>query len=195
MIDLRDLPLRNSEDVAIAVAELVKFARQLVREVARVEGEIPPVDTTAYAALVHRHKAAEIDGLPSSSTIEFTSVQHRPTSLAGYGITDAAPLVHQHDFGTGITGKPNTLAGYGIGDAASLLHDHDGRYYPRPDVDGLIAALGSGLSDAPFVGRNRVALSADAILETGFNYVLAGPVSTAVGITLTIPVDASLRTL
>lgn len=45
-----------------------------------------------------------------------------PTTLAGYGITDAALDTHTHEFST-ITLLPNTLSGYGITDAQPLDGD------------------------------------------------------------------------
>lgn len=46
----------------------------------------------------------------------FSALSDKPTTLAGYGITDAAALSHAHSFAS-LTGKPTTLAGYGITDA------------------------------------------------------------------------------
>ena len=42
----------------------------------------------------------------------------KPTTLAGYGITDAAASSHTHTFAS-LTSKPTTLSGYGITDALS----------------------------------------------------------------------------
>lgn len=53
----------------------------------------------------------------------FSSLAGIPTTLAGYGITDAASASHAHAF-SAITGKPTTLAGYGIGDASPVGHNH-----------------------------------------------------------------------
>jgi hypothetical protein len=60
-------------------------------------------------------------------THSFSSLTSRPTTLAGYGITDAASSGHTHTFAS-ITSKPTTLAGYGITDAASSGHNHDTIY-------------------------------------------------------------------
>ena len=49
----------------------------------------------------------------------FASLTSKPTTLAGYGIADAAALSHSHTFAS-LTSKPTTIAGYGITDAASL---------------------------------------------------------------------------
>jgi hypothetical protein len=49
----------------------------------------------------------------------FSSLTGKPSSLTGYGITDAASISHAHAF-SAITGKPTTVAGYGITDAANL---------------------------------------------------------------------------
>jgi len=51
----------------------------------------------------------------------FAQVTSKPTTLSGYGITDAALSTHAHTF-TSITGKPTTLVGYGITDAKPLSY-------------------------------------------------------------------------
>ncbi|MDB6172026.1 MAG: Uncharacterized protein JWL59_1337, partial [Chthoniobacteraceae bacterium] len=52
-------------------------------------------------------------------THAFSALSGIPTTLAGYGITDAASLTHTHAF-SALTGKPTTLAGYGITDGLTL---------------------------------------------------------------------------
>lgn len=65
-------------------------------------------------------------------SVSFTKLLNKPTTLVGYGITDAysktqtdlaigtkAPLSHTQDFST-ITNTPTTLTGYGITDALGL---------------------------------------------------------------------------
>lgn len=62
----------------------------------------------------------------------FAQLSGKPTTLAGYGITDAytkaaadaafAPIAHTHTFAS-LTSKPTTLAGYGITDAQPLDAD------------------------------------------------------------------------
>jgi hypothetical protein len=59
----------------------------------------------------------------------FASLTSKPTTLSGYGITDAAALNHTHTFSS-LTSKPTTLAGYGITDAANISHSHAGVYEP-----------------------------------------------------------------
>lgn len=63
-----------------------------------------PLYDARYAAAAHSHT--------------FTSLTSKPTTLAGYGITDAAASSHSHTF-TSLTSKPTTLAGFGITDAVS----------------------------------------------------------------------------
>ena len=48
-------------------------------------------------------------------THTFASLTSKPTTLAGYGITDAAASSHTHTFAS-LTSKPTTIAGYGITD-------------------------------------------------------------------------------
>jgi hypothetical protein len=62
----------------------------------------------------------------------FTSLTGKPTTISGYGITDAytkaqsdtnyAPAAHTHTFAS-LTSKPTTLVGYGITDAQPLDSD------------------------------------------------------------------------
>lgn len=60
-------------------------------------------------------------GAYGGSPITFASITSKPTTLVGYGITDAAAATHTHTF-VGITSKPTTLLGYGITDAAPSSH-------------------------------------------------------------------------
>jgi hypothetical protein len=49
------------------------------------------------------------------TSVAWSIITGAPTTLAGYGITDAASSNHTHSF-SAITDKPTTLAGYGITD-------------------------------------------------------------------------------
>jgi len=81
--------------------------------------------------------------MPAANDYTFAQIASKPTTLAGYGITDAAPLSHTHAF-TFITGKPTTLGGYGITDAAGLNHTHEfDDLLFKPDT-----LLGYGITDA-----------------------------------------------
>ena len=51
-------------------------------------------------------------------THTFASLTSKPTTLSGYGITDAASGSHTHTFAS-LTSKPTTLSGYGITDSAT----------------------------------------------------------------------------
>ena len=50
----------------------------------------------------------------------FASLTGKPTTVAGYGITDALTSVPAQSFAS-LTGKPTTISGYGITDAQSTL--------------------------------------------------------------------------
>jgi hypothetical protein len=56
--------------------------------------------------------------VPIAGDYTFAMIGSTPTTLAGYGITDAAPLSHTHTFAS-LTSKPTTISGYGITDAVS----------------------------------------------------------------------------
>ncbi|MDX9847475.1 MAG: hypothetical protein RBT74_10890 [Tenuifilaceae bacterium] len=73
-----------------------------------------------YASFTHNHDG---DYASASHTHTFASLTSRPTTLSGYGITDASLSTHTHTFSS-ITSKPTTLAGYGITDAAQATHTH-----------------------------------------------------------------------
>lgn len=95
------------------------------------------------ALLVHSHSISDVTGLTAaladksdtSHTHTFASLTSKPTTLSGYGITDAASSSHTHSFAS-LTSKPTTLAGYNITDAAPLVHTH-----VIGDITGLVAAL------------------------------------------------------
>lgn len=91
-----------------------------------------------YAPLGHTHAWADISGTP--------------TTLAGYGITDAytkaqsdaayAPIAHTHTFAS-LTGKPTTLVGYGITDAQPLDTDLTTIAGLTATTDNFIVAVSS----------------------------------------------------
>ena len=54
-------------------------------------------------------KAAQVSSLATFSTVPWTNVTGTPTTLSGYGITDAVPTSRQVSTGTGLSGG-GTLA-------------------------------------------------------------------------------------
>jgi len=86
--------------------------------------------------------AAKLDGELPSHYLDFGNTTNKPTTVAGYGITDA----HSGDFAT-LSNKPTTLSGYGITDAATstqgALADSALQSYTvtEGDVTGHQAAL------------------------------------------------------
>ncbi len=52
---------------------------------------------------------------PAAHSHSFASLLNKPTTLQGYGITDAASILHTHAF-SALTNKPTTVDGYGIVD-------------------------------------------------------------------------------
>ena len=52
---------------------------------------------------------------PAAHSHSFASLLNKPTTLQGYGITDAARISHTHAF-SALTNKPTTVDGYGIVD-------------------------------------------------------------------------------
>jgi hypothetical protein len=60
------------------------------------------------------------DALTSVPAQSFASLTGKPTTISGYGITDALTSVPAQSFAS-LTGKPTTISGYGITDAQSAL--------------------------------------------------------------------------
>ena len=82
-----------------------------------------------------------------ANNIEFSSIVNKPTTLVGYGITD---IVNSGvvDF-TGITNKPTTLAGYGITDALTVGGDGTITTLPFSGITGVPTTVaGYGITDA-----------------------------------------------
>lgn len=95
------------------------------------------------------------DAALATHTHTFASLTSKPTTLAGYGITDAAPLVHTHTFAS-LTSKPTTILGYGITDA-----------YDKGEVDSIVAA-GGGLGDCGVI-------NVGAVNTNGFTWTITDP--------------------
>lgn len=99
-------------------------------------------DITGYATEDY------VDGLISTHTHTFSSLTLKPTTLSGYGITDAAAADHTHTF-ISITNRPTTLGGYGITDAALDSHTHT-----FASLTGKPTTLeGYGITDAATIGH------------------------------------------
>jgi hypothetical protein len=63
--------------------------------------------------------SAAVAGTDYLTTVAFADVTSTPTTVAGYGITDALTSVPAQSFAS-LTGTPTTIAGYGITDALAL---------------------------------------------------------------------------
>ena len=65
-----------------------------------------------------------LDGQQGTYYLDWGNFSNKPTTLSGYGITDAYTKTEVDsktwDFATDITGKPTTLSGYGITDEVSI---------------------------------------------------------------------------
>ena len=79
---------------------------------------------------------------PAAHSHTFASLLNKPTTLQGYGITDAASISHTHAF-SALTNKPTT--GYGIVDTFKTHREVDF----APDVAGYYAVMTtkSGIGD------------------------------------------------
>jgi hypothetical protein len=69
----------------------------------------------------------------------WSTITATPTTLAGYGITDAAASSHSHTFSS-ITSKPTTLSGYGITDGVTTSDGRLSDARPASDVSAWAKA-------------------------------------------------------
>jgi len=88
-------------------------------------------------------------GLGALTSVAFADVTSKPTTIAGYGITDA----FDGAFGS-LSGTPTTLAGYGITDAATLNN-----MAPTGAVDF------TGATSVDFTGATITALDSSALTK------------------------------
>lgn len=110
---------------------------------------VDPADTSASPAGTTKRLSAS----QMLSNLPWANVTGRPTTLSGYGITDAASANGPFPW-AGVTGHPTTIAGYGITDAYTMTAS-DARYapiggpFPWAAVTGHPTTLaGYGITDA-----------------------------------------------
>ena len=112
---------------------------------------MPASDVPAWAKAATKPTYAwnEITGkpsefYPSAHSHSFASLLNKPTTLLGYGITDAASISHTHAFSQ-LRDKPTTIDGYGIVDTFKTYRE----FNFAPDVSGYYAVMTtkSGIGD------------------------------------------------
>ena len=112
---------------------------------------MPASDVPAWAKAATKPSYAwnEITGKPSefnpaAHLHTFASLLNKPTTLQGYGITDAASISHTHTFSQ-LRDKPTTIDGYGIVDTFKTYREVNF----APDVSGYYAVMTtkSGIGD------------------------------------------------
>ena len=112
---------------------------------------MPASDVPAWAKAATKPTYAwsEITGKPnefnpSAHSHTFASLLNKPTTLQGYGITDAASISHTHTF-LQLRDKPTTIDGYGIVDTFKTYREVNF----APDVSGYYAVMTtkSGIGD------------------------------------------------
>ena len=112
---------------------------------------MPASDVPAWAKAATKPSYAwnEITGKPnefnpSAHSHTFASLLNKPTTLQGYGITDAASISHTHAFSQ-LRDKPTTVDGYGIVDTFKTHREVNF----APDVSGYYAVMTtkSGIGD------------------------------------------------
>ena len=91
--------------------------------VAITGGSVDGVSIGATTPVSEVTSNGPVSGSTLSGTLQWSDVANEPTTLAGYGITDAYTEAEVDaltwDFATDITGKPTTVSGYGITDAVT----------------------------------------------------------------------------
>jgi hypothetical protein len=110
-----DIGIANGTTTPVLTLNVGTAANQIVK---RDGSGFLPGNITGDAASVGGQTLANLDGryAATAHTHTFASLTTKPTTLAGYGITDAATAAHTHTFAS-LTSIPTTLAGYGITDA------------------------------------------------------------------------------
>ena len=112
---------------------------------------MPASDVPAWAKAATKPSYAwsEITGKPNefnpaAHSHSFASLLNKPTTLQGYGITDAASISHTHTFSQ-LRDKPTTIDGYGIVDTFKTYREVNF----APDVSGYYAVMTtkSGIGD------------------------------------------------
>ena len=112
---------------------------------------MPASDVPAWAKAATKPSYAwnEITGKPNEfnpavHSHSFASLLNKPTTLQGYGITDAASISHTHTFSQ-LRDKPTTIDGYGIVDTFKTYREVNF----APDVSGYYAVMTtkSGIGD------------------------------------------------
>lgn len=112
---------------------------------------MPASDVPAWAKAATKPSYAwnEITGKPNefnpaAHSHSFASLTGKPTTLQGYGITDAASISHTHTFSQ-LRDKPTTIDGYGIVDTFKTYREVNF----APDVSGYYAVMTtkSGIGD------------------------------------------------
>ena len=112
---------------------------------------MPASDVPAWAKAATKPSYAwnEITGKPNEfnpavHSHSFASLLNKPTTLQGYGITDAASISHTHTFSQ-LRDKPTTIDGYGIVDTFKTYRE----FNFAPDVSGYYAVMTtkSGIGD------------------------------------------------
>ena len=112
---------------------------------------MPASDVPAWAKVATKPSYAwnEITGKPNefnpaAHSHSFASLTGKPTTLQGYGITDAASISHTHTFSQ-LQDKPTTIDGYGIVNTIKTFRGVDF----VPDKAGYYAAMSTkcGIGD------------------------------------------------
>jgi len=131
---------------------------------------ITTASATAGTASLTHDGSGTLTFTPSVDTSSFSELSDKPTTLAGYGITDGFDGTFDS-----LTGKPTTLSGYGVGaqDTALVFVEDEG-VQAAANATTVINFTGSGVSVSG-TGSTRVV----AIRDVSVNLKAAVAASTS----------------
>ena len=132
-----------------------------------LSGSLPAIDGSALTGIT----ATTFGGQNASYYLDFTNFTNTPTTIVGYGITDAFDGVF-----SSLTSKPTTLSGYGITDA-----------YTKTEVDSAISSsvLTSGSTHSIDIVSSDSTLLVDSVNGTLNATTLTGALPAIDGSALT----------
>lgn len=165
-------------------------------------------DYTVTESDVTTHQAAlsitesQISDLAHTTSLPFSSITATPTTIVGYGITDAFDGAY-----SSLTATPTTLSGYGITDAATSTQGATADSALQDVVDDTTPQLGGDLdlNSNDITGTGNIDITGNAVYQTALNAQTGTTYTTVIGdasklitlnnasaITVTIPPNSSV---
>jgi len=146
-----------AQDHGVAIANVAGLEAALAGKAAAAhehDAAYAPVGhdhDAVYARAVHDHDAVYAPAVHDHDAVYAPAVHDHDAAYA--------PVAHGHAFAD-LSGRPTTLAGYGITDAAAAAHHHDGVYQPLAANLSSLAGLSAGADQLAYAtGAGSWALS------------------------------------